>query len=242
MALPYSLPAFLLTPPVRVGNLNTAHQWSAQMTVLLVVLVTVFLFSLAGGAAMWVFLRGTPAPQPAVPAPDREAASASFRWRYVALPAAVLVLAIALVGYFGGRLPEEIAYHFRPDGSPDAWFSRSTAIVWTLLPQFCLAVLAAAVTWGIGRLGTVMSQDPASAARLDRLLLVMGNMVSIPQLILFFAMLDAFSYNSYQIHILPLWVFALIVMAVGAIVLVVFFYRIIRQRGPGPAGLEEEQH
>ncbi len=57
----------------------------------------------------------------------------------------------------------------------------------------------------------------------------MGNMVALPQIILCFAMLDIFSYNSYQIHIMPLWVFALIIMGLGGIILGVFFIRAIQQ-------------
>jgi hypothetical protein len=42
-------------------------------------------------------------------------------------------------------------------------------------------------------------------------------------------MLDIFSYNSYQIHLIPLWVFALIVMVLGGIILGVIFLQAIRR-------------
>ncbi len=57
----------------------------------------------------------------------------------------------------------------------------------------------------------------------------MGNMIALPQIILCFAMLDIFSYNSYQVHIMPLWVFALITMGLGGIILGIFFIRAIRR-------------
>ena len=57
----------------------------------------------------------------------------------------------------------------------------------------------------------------------------MGNMVALPQIILSFAMLDIFSYNAYQTRIMPLWIFALIVMVLGGIVLGVFFFSVIRR-------------
>ena len=58
----------------------------------------------------------------------------------------------------------------------------------------------------------------------------MGNMVALPQIILGFAMLDIFLYNAYQIDILPLWIFALIVLVLGGIILGVFFIiLVIRQ-------------
>ena len=57
----------------------------------------------------------------------------------------------------------------------------------------------------------------------------MGNMVTLPQIILIFAMLDIFLYNAYQVHLMPLWIFALMVMVLGGIVLGVMYLQAIRQ-------------
>ena len=204
------------------------------MSTLLIILTVVFLFSLACGAVMWLFLRSRRAAGPDHPTVETVAEAPAFRWRYIALPLVVLILTVAMVGYFYRLLPPEVAYHFQSDGSPDQWLSRSTIVLWALLPQFFLTILAGAITWGLTKLGSVSSDVAAIMAKLGRLLLVMGNMVAIPQIILCFAMLDIFSYNSYQVHILPLWVFALIVMVVGAIVLTVFFFQTVRQAWATP--------
>jgi hypothetical protein len=66
-------------------------------------------------------------------------------------------------------------------------------------------------------------------ATMRKLLPVMGNMAALPQLILTFAMLDVFLYNAYQIRLIPLWIFTIIVMVLGAVVLGVFFARTMRQ-------------
>ena len=204
------------------------------MSTLLIILTVVFLFSLACGAVMWLFLRSRRAAGPDHPTVETVVEAPAFRWRYIALPLVVLILTVAMVGYFYRLLPPEVAYHFQSDGSPDQWLSRSTIVLWALLPQFFLTILAGAITWGLTKLGSVSSDVAAIMAKLGRLLLVMGNMVAIPQIILCFAMLDIFSYNSYQVHILPLWVFALIVMVVGAIVLTVFFFQTVRQTWATP--------
>ena len=204
------------------------------MSTLLIILTVVFLFSLACGAVMWLFLRSRRAAGPDHPTVETVAEAPAFRWRYIALPLVVLILTVAMVGYFYRLLPPEVAYHFQSDGSPDQWLNRSTIVLWALLPQFFLTILAGAITWGLTKLGSVSSDVAAIMAKLGRLLLVMGNMVAIPQVILCFAMLDIFSYNSYQVHILPLWVFALIVMVVGAIVLTVFFFQTVRQTWATP--------
>jgi hypothetical protein len=49
-------------------------------------------------------------------------------------------------------------------------------------------------------------------------------------------MLDVFSYNAFQTHIMPLWVFVLIViMVAGGVILGIYFFLIIRKvwRLPG---------
>jgi hypothetical protein len=54
-------------------------------------------------------------------------------------------------------------------------------------------------------------------------------MVALPQIILTFAMLDIFLYNAYDIRLIPVWVFTTIIMALGAIILGIFFYQTIRE-------------
>ncbi len=64
--------------------------------------------------------------------------------------------------------------------------------------------------------------------KVEGIIRLMGNMMALPQIVLGFVMLDIFIYNSYRIHIMPLWIFAVIVMGAGVIVLGIFFLRAIR--------------
>ena len=153
----------------------------------------------------------------------------AFRWGYILLPVIILLLSVILTAYFYQRLPAEVAYHFQSDGSPDRWLGRGMIILWMLLPQLFLTLLAGAVTWGISKLSTLFRQPDSTWIKAESILVVMGNMVALPQVILCFAMLDIFSYNSYQIHIMPLWAFALIIMGLGGIILGVFFIRAMLQ-------------
>jgi len=153
----------------------------------------------------------------------------TFHWNYIIAPVVVFILSIILIGYFYQRLPVEVAYHFTSDGSPDRWLSRGTIILWALLPQLLLTLLAAGLSWGITRLSSAFRQPQTIGTKAERVLSLMGNMIALPQAIHFFAMLDIFSYNAFQIHLLPLWVVAVIIMGVGGIVLGVFFIRAIRQ-------------
>jgi uncharacterized membrane protein len=154
----------------------------------------------------------------------------TFRWRYIILPIIILLLSVILAFVFYGQLPAEVTYRFKSDGSPEgSLLSRGMIILWMLVPQFLLALLATAVTWGTTKLGALTKQKETPIIKLESVLLLMGNMITLPQIILCFAMLDIFSYNAYQIHLMPVWVFAVIIMGLGAIILSTFFIRTIRQ-------------
>lgn len=156
-------------------------------------------------------------------------ATLAFHWSYIVLPVIFLLLSIILSAYFYHRLPVEVAYHFKPDGSPDRWLSRGAIVLWALLPQLFLTLVAGVITWGITKLSVIFRQSESTQIKPERILFLMGNMIAMPQIILGFAMLDIFSYTSYQMHIMPLWLFALIITGLGGIILGIFFIRAIRQ-------------
>jgi len=194
------------------------------MIIPILILIVILLLGLGGGAALWFILKHRQ--------PTKEITTAEtlpFRWNYIILPLAILALAIILTAYFYHQLPTEVAYHFKLDGSPDRWLSRGMVTLWLLVPQLLLTLVATATTWGITKLGVLSSQAESAWIKPERILSLMGNMIALPQIILCFAMLDIFSYNAYQIHIMPLWIFALIIMGLGAIILGIFFIIAIRR-------------
>ncbi|MDP3879205.1 MAG: DUF1648 domain-containing protein [Dehalococcoidales bacterium] len=200
------------------------------MFIAILIVAVVLLLLLAGGAVVWFVSRqksarrsqapvrqSTPSPAPAL----------AFRWGYIMLPVLVLLLSVIITVYFYPRLPDAVAYRFTMDGSADRWLGRGVVTTALLLPQFILTLLAAVLTWGATRLGGRFQQSGRPGIKLESVLVLMGNMVALPQIILGFALLDIFSYNLYRIHLLPLWVFALIVMVLGGIVLGVLFSRLM---------------
>ena len=153
----------------------------------------------------------------------------AFRWGYIALPVSILLLSIILAAIFSPKLQPEIGYHFKDDGSPDRWLGRSQLVLAMLLPQLLLTLLAGVITWGVSKLSARFRPPGQSGIKTEKTLRLMGNMVALPQIMLGFAMLDIFRYNSSQIHIMPFWVFAVLVMGIGGILLGVFFLRAIRE-------------
>lgn len=155
----------------------------------------------------------------------------TYRWKYIILPLAVLLLSISLAAYFYRLLPAEVAFRFNADGLPENWLSRQAVTALMLGGQLSLVLLAGAITLGIVKLGPSLGQ--VDKARVERVVLAMGNMVAPPQIVLAFVMVDIFSYNTYGIHLMPIWLFGLIVMALGGIVLALFFISAIRRSGAG---------
>ena len=205
------------------------------MIIFLIILTIFLVLALLGGGAIWFALRHRLVAISQGPTEQVVTAKPlAFRWQYIIGPGVVLLLSIILVIVFFPRLPVDVAYHFGPDGSPDQWLGRGLIILWTLLPQFLLTVLAGAIVWGTASLGALFKQAAATELILERIPPLMGNMIALPQFILCFAMLDIFSYNSYQIRIMPLWIFALIIMSLGAIILAVFFIRAFQQSWGAP--------
>ncbi|TET25225.1 MAG: DUF1648 domain-containing protein [Dehalococcoidia bacterium] len=188
---------------------------------LILTLTAIFLLALSG-IAIWYFLHSRHLAQGGKVA-KKGAEGLPFRWRYIIVPLVILSLAIILTAFFYHRLPAEVAYRFQADGSPDRWLARETITLWMLIAQLCLTLLAGAVVWGVVKLGILPRQTEDAWIEPPKLLSLMGNMIGLPQLIIGFAMLDIFSYNSYQTHIMPIWLFALIVMGVGGIILGFFF-------------------
>ena len=180
------------------------------------------IFGAALAGAVWLvshFKRSAQAKK--IAREETTAKGPSFHWSYVALPVAFLVLSILLVAYFYHQLPNEVALHFELDGTPDRWLDREIATVWLLMPQLLLALVAETAAWGITKMRILSRPTTSTGVKPERIILFMGNAVALPQLILFFTMLDIFSYNSYQRHIMPMWIFFLIILGLATIALFV---------------------
>jgi uncharacterized membrane protein len=205
------------------------------MIVPILILTAIFLLGLGCGVAIWfVFKRRQEAKSKQPARETTPLPTASFRWKYIILPLVFLSLSIILSAYFYHLLPAEVAYHFKLDGTPDKWLSREITIMWVLIPQLILTLLAGGIIWGVTKLGNLFRQAESAWIKSGRTLSLMGNMVALPQLIVFFAMLHIFSYNSYQIRLMPMWLFLLIILGLATIALVVFLVLIISKARQHP--------
>ena len=193
----------------------------------ILILAIIFLLGLGCGAAIWFVFRHRLEAKSKEPAKETATQTLSFRWNYIILPLVFLSLSIILSACFYHLLPTEVAYHFKLDGTPDKWLNREVTIIWVLIPQLLLTLLAGGITWGVTKLGNFFGQTETTWIKPERIVSLMGNMVALPQLIVFFAMLNIFSYNSYQIHLIPMWIVLLITLGLATIALMVFLAFIV---------------
>ena len=156
-------------------------------------------------------------------------ASVRFRWKLIAFPVVILVISVILVAVFYGRLPESVGWTFRSDGSPDRWADRGALVFWIIGLQVFFLLAASGIIKGITSIYNKYTDSDSGPMNPGIMIGIMGNMLIVPQVIIFFAMIDIFSYNSYQTHFLPLWLNALIVLLAGGVVLGIFFLRAILQ-------------
>jgi len=195
-----------------------------MLTFIVIAVVSILGLSLAGG--LWFYMR-----QRAAARPDNAAKPANpygFRWQYIIGPLIVTGVSTILAAAYYTALPDPSAMHFLTDGAPDKWTNPPLVLVWYLLPQFGLVILAAIVSGSAGFIIKANIQDSSLPIPPHKIITIMGNMIAVPQLILAFAMLDVFTYNVNGIHLLPVWVFALIVIFIGTVLLGRFFMWALR--------------
>lgn len=133
---------------------------------------------------------------------------------------------MVLTAFFYRLLPDEVAYRFS-GGEPSHWFGRGGVIAWVIALQFVFALISFGIAYIATNAGRRLQVEETDQNRM--LFTIMGNLMGLPQIILLFAMLDIFLYNAYQIKLISLWVFAVIVLVLGGIVLGMYFVRTFRQ-------------
>ncbi len=158
--------------------------------------------------------------------PTSKTKTPGLRLQYVLLPLIVLVLSFLLTAIFFGRLPDEVAYRFTPRGEAEAWLSRNVIILFMLVPQLAMTLMALGIVRRIAKLG-VLAQAENAWIRPEKVTAFMGNAFGLPQAILLFVMLDIFSYNSYRVHLMPTWLVLVIAMVLATVAMVALFFLVI---------------
>jgi hypothetical protein len=204
------------------------------MVILLVILVVTFIFILGAGLVfLQMFSPKKPASQTKPDEPPHPAVKSAkkpgIRWSYFILPVAILLISVIITIYFYGKLPDAVVW--RLNSSNSATISRSQLVLWSIVPQLLLALLALVIAYGAAKISDLFNQASDSSIKLDTVLIVMSNMVVIPQLVLIIAMLRIFSYNAFGTQISFIWWVSLAIILAGVVFLSIFFVNLIRKLG-----------
>jgi nitrogen fixation-related uncharacterized protein len=196
------------------------------MSALLIILVvTILLIIGAGILFFWAFSQkqtaGTKASNKDAASQEKREEKAGFRWNHILLPLSILVLSIIIAFVFYGKLPDQVV-------TRNTLVNRGVIMIWAILPQILLTLMSVTIAWGTSKIHLLIPENEPGAIRIETVMAVMSNMVAIPQLILFFVMLDIFTFNAFEKHISFLWAFTLSIILIGIVILGVFFIRTIR--------------
>ena len=156
-----------------------------------------------------------------------------FRLRYAALPLLTLLVSAIIAAWLGPKLTADAAYNFGGGDAPTGYFSRGAVLGITLGLQVAIALPVVFVSWVTIRLrgGSLELTETGGgdAVKLDRVLLMVTNLVALPQLLLFFALAEILSYNIYGAHLLSGWAYGAAVLVTGALFLGLLF-RLLPER------------
>jgi uncharacterized membrane protein len=146
----------------------------------------------------------------------------SMRWHYLALPLGALVLSLIAIAVFYSRLPADVTYHFS-GGEPDRTVARGVFLLWMTVPHIIFLLMAFMITRMLMASARYM---PSGETPLAHMIPLMSNLAGLPQLVLFVIMLQISLYNAYNVGIIPLWIIPVVILAAGAVFLVMMFLRI----------------
>lgn len=153
-----------------------------------------------------------------------------FRLSFIALPLTVMVVAVAFAAVFFGQLPDAIHYRFGLDGDPSGSPAAKTGFIGLMLAvQLGLTFIAYLTVRTIG--GVQLFKDNIHNFWFNpvKLLTIMGNLPAIIQLIMGYILFDAVFYALQDSHLLPLWLFSLVTLVLGGIILISYALPVVLQ-------------
>jgi hypothetical protein len=133
------------------------------------------------------------------------------------IPVLILIITIAMVFTVYPQLPERIATHFNAEGMPDGWGTKDSFLIFGIIPQALLTIVVV--------LSFLILRNLASSSIILKFLIIIFSLV---QIIIAYANLDIFWFNTQHRHLLPLgW------LMIGFILIMVIsllaYYQKIRQ-------------
>jgi uncharacterized membrane protein len=149
------------------------------------------------------------------------AARLPFKLKYIIAPLAFLVITIIVALVYYGKLPFQVPYHFDNVGAPDGWILPQFALMIGIGIQVIFVIISFFIIQATRRMAALISAGE-STIKPDTIVTVTGNIPAFLQLILLFLMADIFHNAVYYTHLLPMWVFLVIIIVLATIAFIAF--------------------
>ena len=189
------------------------------------IFAVVFIAGLALGGWVIYLLGHKKSGKSAPPAPPEPGIDLSFRSSYIILPAALAILTITAIGILYPSLPPVVDYRFSAAGVPRDSIGREAFLGIMAGAQILMVAAAAAVAGLSLRVARRMMADSPSPVNPTPVIWLMANMIVLPQLIVAFVALDAAYYARMSTHIMTPWLFSLVAIGAGTLVIIILFMR-----------------
>jgi uncharacterized membrane protein len=201
-----------------------------------VVLVAFAVFALGvgiGAGAIWVLSllrRGKlSSPGQKTAPPPGEPSALPFRLGYIAVSVFLFLFCLAVAAVVYPSLPESVAYRFNSAGVPTTFLLKAAFTAVMLGAQLFITLAVIGLAMGIVAFGRRMLGKSALAFNVHGMIWLMTNMLALPQIILAFILLDSSFYALQGSHIMTPWLFSLITVGLGSLVILFVFVQVFKQ-------------
>jgi uncharacterized membrane protein len=144
-----------------------------------------------------------------------------FKWKYILAPLVLLVIAVVAALLYYGKLPFQMPYHFDSNGAPDGWILPQFALMIGIGIQVVLVIISFLIIQATRRMATLVTAGE-STVKPETIITITGNIPAFLQIVFLFLMVDIFYNAIYFKHLIPMWVFLIIVIVLATVAFIAF--------------------
>jgi uncharacterized membrane protein len=200
---------------------------------MIVTVILVFILGIVLGCGIfWFYMKRKGKTGNATVSPSVESQTIpplAFHWNQLIIPISIFVICLIMAIYFGPSIPDRVAFRFNTNGIPTSYMSKFWFLGIMIGSQFLILMAALILSFVLIKLGQRLFKNAAVTMYPQKAIWLMINMLALPQIILAYIMLDVSFYALHESHIMLPWLFTMIAVVVGSIVLIILFIQAINQ-------------
>lgn len=170
-------------------------------------------------------------PEPSSAAPvsvTTQAGKPGFGYSRIVFPLIVLAASMVLALIFLPQVTGELAFRFTANGNPLNSANRYLVTGFLIGAQVLLVAGGWLNGYFIYRVGASHGTTSLSGVKAAKTAVLSANMVALPQVILAFVLVYVYSFNVSGVHLMPVWLFVVLAMVTGSMIIIYNFVKITR--------------